>query len=344
MNPVRLQDVAARAGVSPKTVSRVVNREPLVSARTRQKVLEVIEELNYRPNKAAQSLAGHRSFLVGLLYDNPSTAYVTGLQEGLLRACDRSGYGLVIHPCNHRDPDLIDKLRGLITSTRMDGVVLSPPFTESREVQTLLAEQGIPVALISPLDQERAGPLAFTDDVSAARRMMTYLIDLGHRRIGFVRGLQHRSGSEMRFEGYKRALEEIGIDFEPDLVANGEFTFEAAETAAGTLLSLPEPPTAIFASSDYMAAGVLKAAHRHGVAVPDELSVCGFDDNPVARYLTPTLTTMRHPVQELAEHAGELLIRELVPNETRPSLPPVVSELVVRESCAPISEPHRGIR
>ena len=145
MSPVRLQDVAERAGVSPKTVSRVVNREPLVSAQTRDKVLEVIEELDYRPNKAAQSLAGHRSFLVGLLYDNPSTAYVTGLQEGLLRACDRSGYGLVIHPCNHRDPDLIDKLRGLITSTRMDGVVLSPPFTESREVQTLLAE-GLPGA------------------------------------------------------------------------------------------------------------------------------------------------------------------------------------------------------
>ena len=344
MSPVRLQDVAARAGVSPKTVSRVVNREPLVSAQMREKVLAVIEELNYRPNKAAQSLAGHRSHLVGLLYDNPSTAYVTGLQEGLLRACDRSGYGLIIHPCDHRDSDLIDKLRGLITSTRMDGVVLSPPFTESREVQALLAEQGIPVALISPLDQERTGPLVFTDDVAAARRMMTYLIDLGHRRIGFVRGLQHRSGSEMRFEGYKRALEEIRLAFDPELVANGEFTFEAAEAAAGTLLSLSEPPTAIFASSDYMAAGVLKAAHRHGVSVPGELSVCGFDDNPVARYLTPTLTTMRHPVQELAENAGELLIRELMPNEPRPSLPPVVSELVVRESCAPIPGPYRGDR
>ena len=188
----------------------------------REKVLAVIEELNYRPNKAAQSLAGHRSRLVGLLYDNPSTAYVTGLQEGLLRACDRSGYGLIIHPCDHRDSDLIDKLRGLITSTRMDGAVLSPPFTESREVQALLAEQGIPVALISPLDQERTGPLVFTDDVAAARRMMTYLIDLGHRRIGFVRGLQHRSGSEMRFEGYKRALEDIRLAFDPELVANGE--------------------------------------------------------------------------------------------------------------------------
>ena len=334
MKPVRLQDVADLAGVSAKTVSRVVNREPRVSPATREKVLKVIEDLNYRPNKSAQSLAADRSLLIGLLYDNPSAAYVTALQEGVLRACDNSGYGLVIHPCDHRDPDLLKKIGTLITSTRLDGVVLSPPFTENRALLNMFEEYETSFVLVSPLDQKQSNPLVFSDDVSAAREVMQHLLDLGHRRIGFIRGLKGRSGSEMRFEGYRQALRDSGIGFDPLLVADGHFTFEAAERGARELLALDVPPTAIFASSDYMAAGALKAAIRLKISVPEELSICGFDDNPVSRHLTPTLTTVSHPVPRLAEQAGQLLITHLKKNAPAVDLTPVVAQLIVRESTA----------
>jgi LacI family transcriptional regulator len=336
MKPVKLQDVADRAGVSAKTVSRVVNREPQVRASTREKVLRVIEELHFRPNKSAQSLAADRSLLIGLLYDNPSPAYITGLQEGVLRACDQFGYGLVIQPCDHRDAGMIKTLQDLLVSTRMDGVVLSPPFTENQEIFALLDEYQTPFALISPLDQSQTRPLVFTDDVAAAKQAMRHLFDLGHRRIGFIRGLRRRSGSEMRFTGYQQALQENGIEFDERLVADGQFTFESAEQGAHALLQQEDPPTAIFASSDYMAAGVLKAARTLEIAVPDELSICGFDDNPISRYLTPTLTTMSHPVRKLAEQAGELLIRQLKKHDGAAPPTPAYSELIVRESTAPV--------
>ena len=257
----------------------------------------------------------------------------------MLGACDRHGYGLIIHPCDHQDRGLVEKLRALLSSTRLDGLVLTPPFTEDRGIRELLEEYGAPFVLISPLDQERTDPLVFTDDVSASVRMMKHLIDLGHRRIGFIRGLRQRSGSEMRYAGYRRALSENGIDFDPALVGEGEFTFEKAEASARQLLALQDPPTAIFASSDYMAAGVVKAAIALRIAVPEQLSVTGFDDNPIARYLTPTITTMRHPVKQLAENAGDLLISRLRKGNSVARQLATVPELVVRESCAP---PCRG--
>lgn len=338
MKPVRLQDVALLAGVSPKTVSRVVNQEPRVSEKTRQKVLKVIEELNFQPNKSAQSLAADRSLLVGLIYDNPSPTYVTGLQEGVLRICDKAGYGLIIHPCDHRDIDLVPKLKTLMASTRMDGVILTPPFTENEAILELMSETRTDFVLISPLDPEQTVPSVSSDDISAARQAMQHLIDLGHERIGFIRGLKNRSGSEMRFKGYMESLKENGLQFDPKLVIEGRFTFENAERGARELLSLPDRPTAIFASSDYMAAGVMKAAIQMDISIPDELSLCGFDDNPISRYLTPTLTTMRHPVRKLAAFAAETLVNQMRNNEEIANPPPIYSELIVRESTAPANK------
>ena len=336
MKAVKLQDVADLAGVSAKTVSRVVNHEAGVRDQTKEKVLKAINELNFTPNKSAQSLAADRSLLIGLIYDNPSTAYITRLQEGVLRACDKFGYGLVIHPSDHRDIGLIKVLQTLLASTRMDGMILTPPFTENEAVLDLLAEYRTPYVLISPLDHQQTDALVFTDDVSASMQMMQHLFDLGHQRIGFIRGLRHRSGSEMRFSGYVRALHRHGLSLDPRLVADGKFTFEAAEVAAQKLLEADHPPTAIFASSDYMAAGVLKAATNLNISVPTQFSICGFDDNPIARYLTPTLTTMRHPVRKLAQQAGELLITQLKQNLETAEATPIQSELIVRESTGPI--------
>ncbi|MGB2271604.1 MAG: LacI family DNA-binding transcriptional regulator [Pseudomonadales bacterium] len=336
MNKVTMQDVADLAGVSLKTVSRVVNNEPKVRSDTREKIQKIINELNFQPNKSAQSLAADRSLLMGLLYDNPSSAYITQLQAGVLAACNSHGYGLVIHPCDNEDDALLSNLQVLLASSRMDGVILTPPLTENTVLLDYFNDNNIPFVLISPLDQEQSTSLVYTDDTLAAKQSVQHLIDFGHKRIGFILGARQRSGSEMRFLGYKEALEENNIAFDSALVVDGDFTFESGELAAQQLLRLDVPPTAIFASNDYMAAGVMKAAIHLSISVPYELSVCGFDDLPVARYLTPTLTTVQHPVSLLAENAGKLLIKQLKKYTDELKLEEVHAKLVVRESTGPL--------
>ncbi len=336
MKKMTMQDVAERAGVSSKTVSRVINNEPRVSDSTRKKIQQVIDELDFQPNKSAQSLAADRSLLLGLLYDNPSSAYIINLQAGVLDACNEFGYGLVIHPCENNSPDLLSKLRNLLASSRVDGLVLTPPMTENRQLIDFLDSNSIPYVLITPLNLEQSCPLVSIDDVQAARQSIQHLIDFGHKRIGLILGARERSGTEMRLSGYQQALEENNISFDESLVVQGDFTFQSGVTAGLQLLRQPQPPTAIFATNDYMAAGVMKVASQLRISIPYELSVCGFDDTPVARYMTPTLTTVRHPVEQLAQHAGELLIRKLKKHLERSESEELHSELIVRESTGPV--------
>ena len=340
MKKMTMQDVAERAGVSSKTVSRVINNEPRVSESTRKKIQQVIDELDFQPNKSAQSLAADRSLLLGLLYDNPSSAYIINLQAGVLDACNEFGYGLVIHPCENNSPDLLPKLRNLLASSRMDGLVLTPPMTENRQLLEFLDNNSTPYVLITPLNLEQSCLLVSIDDVLAARQSIQHLVDFGHKRIGLILGARERSGTEMRLLGYQQALEENNIPFDEGLVVQGDFTFESGVTAGLQLLRQPQPPTAIFASNDYMAAGVMKVASQLRISIPYELSVCGFDDTPVARYMTPTLTTVRHPVEQLAQHAGELLIRKLKKHLERSESEELHSELIVRESTGPLAKPE----
>ncbi len=338
MKKITMQDVAEQAGVSPKTVSRVINNEPRVSESTRKKIQQIIDELDFQPNKSAQSLAADRSLLIGLLYDNPSSAYITNLQAGVLDTCYQFGYGLVIHPCQNDTPDLLPKLRNLLASSRMDGLVLTPPMTENQELLDFLESTDTPYVLISPLDDARTCPIVSLDDVSATKQSIQHLIDFGHRRIGFILGTRQRSGSEMRFLGYKQALEENNVSFDESLVVQGDFTFDSGVVAAQQLLRHETPPSAIFASNDYMAAGVMKAAAQLRIPIPYELSLCGFDDTPLAMYMTPTLTTVRHPVEQLAREAGELLIRQLK-KYLQPFKPEELqSKLIIRDSTGPVNK------
>lgn len=338
MKKMTMQDVAERAGVSSKTVSRVINNEPRVSESTRKKIQQVIDELDFQPNKSAQSLAADRSSLLGLLYDNPSSAYIINLQAGVLDACNQFGYGLVIHPCENNSPDLLPKLRNLLASSRMDGLVLTPPMTENKQLLEFLDDNNTPYVLINPLDNKQSSSVVSINDVLSARQIIQHLIDFGHRRIGFILGVRQRSGSEMRFLGYQQALKENNIHIEQSLIAQGDFTFESGVTAAQQLLRDHNPPTAIFASNDYMAAGVMKAATQLRISIPYELSVCGFDDSPVARHLTPTLTTVRHPVEQLAQHAGELLVRQLKKYLDPFESQQLHSEIILRDSTGPVNK------
>jgi LacI family transcriptional regulator len=312
--PVRrakIQDVAEAAGVAIKTVSRVLNSEPNVREETRDRVLAVVKRLNYHPSLSARSLAGRRSYLIGLVYGNPSANYIVDVQHGAMSRCREGKFQLLMHQVTGRGEELEREILGLIDQTGLDGLVVTAPISECANLTRALDRRGVPFARIAPSDLRHKAPYADMDDEGAAREMTEYLIGLGHRRIGFIVGHPEHFASSQRLRGYKAALRAHRIAFRTQLVRQGYFVFESGLEAARRLLALPNPPTAIFASNDDMAAGVLMAAHELGVSVPERLSVAGFDDTYVARTVWPRLTTIHQPSCDLAYTATDLLIQSL---------------------------------
>ena len=303
-----IKEVSKIAGVSFKTVSRVLNNEKHVSEATKKRVEEAIAQLNFRPSHAARTLAGRRSFQVALIYDNPSPYYVYHIQAGAQEACARHGYRLLHQPVDLHAKDFVANVMALVDEAHLDGLIISPPVTDRVDLLDALDARGIPYVRIVPGERREAGLSASMDDVAAARELTEYLLGEGHRRIAFVQGPQNHVSSSDRFAGYRAALDQAGVPFDAALVVAGNYTFSSGFEAANRLLALPERPTAIFAGNDEMAAGALAAAHEAGVNVPDELSIAGYDDTDLARAVWPTLTTIHQPVAELATAAADLLL------------------------------------
>ncbi len=335
-----ITDVAARADVSIKTVSRVMNNEPGVRADTRDAVLKVMAELNYRPKLSARSLAGARSFLIGLLYYDPSAAFVGGLQQGATLRCREAGYHLVVESLHDDAPDLAAQVDRMVSALRPDGMILTPPLCDNAHVLRALRASGTPGVLLSP--RKDLGDMASVrmDDVHAAEEITSHLIGLGHTRIGFVKGPTSQAASALRHQGYLRALKKHGLAADKALVAAGAFTFDSGVDAARALLALPDRPTAVFASNDDMALGVLACAARAGLTIPRDLSIAGFDDSPASSLVWPPLTTVRQPMHEMARLAVEMLIaaqKEKAGAEGEAAAVPhrvVPHEVVVRDSTA----------
>jgi LacI family transcriptional regulator len=303
-----IRDVAARAGVAVKTVSRVLNGHPYVSAETREKVEAAVRELDFRPSIAARILSGAKSNQIALIYDNHSPYYTFQIQMGCWDRCHQQGIRLLAQPVDVADPRVGDELRGLVSETHVDGIVLSSPVTDCEPVLRALDALDIPFVRISPGTNHALTSSVYMDDAQAADDMTTHLVNLGHRRIGFVKGHPNHMASEDRRFGYRRALDRAGIAYEPALVCDGEFDFESGVRAGGYFLDLAERPSAIFAANDDMAAGVLAVAHDRGIDVPGDLSVAGFDDTTLARTVWPPLTTIHQTMAELARTATEILI------------------------------------
>lgn len=303
-----IRDVAAMAGVAVKTVSRVLNDHPYVSAKTRARVESAMQALDFKPSVAARILSGAKSNQIALIYDNHSPYYMFQIQSGCWERCHEAGIRLLAQPVNVADPEVGEAVRGLIAETHVDGVILSSPVTDCEPVLRALEATRLPFVRISPGANHALTSSVFMDDVQAADDMTTHLVNLGHRRIGFIKGHPNHRASGDRLFGYRRALDRAGVVYEPALVADGEFDFESGVRAADHFLSLAIPPTAIFAANDDMAAGVLAVAHDRGVEVPTQLSVAGFDDTTLARTVWPPLTTIHQPMAELARTATEILI------------------------------------
>lgn len=305
-----IKDVSKLAGVSIKTVSRVLNKEKYVREATRTRVEAAMAALKFSPSLAARSLAGRRSFQIALIYDNHSPFYIHQIQEGVWAQCRQQGVRMLAQPADVSSPTLAAEVGGLIDETHVDGIILSSPVTDAPEVLAELERRGIPFVRISPGTNHAMTSSVFMDDVQAADDMTTHLINHGHRRIGFIIGHPNHMASDQRLFGYRRALDRAGIAFEPSLVRPGLFDFASGAAAAELLLDLPAPPTAIFASNDDMAAGVLAVAHRRDIAVPGTLSVAGFDDTELASAVWPPLTTIRQPTRDLAYSAAGLLFSD----------------------------------
>jgi LacI family transcriptional regulator len=327
-----INDIARLARVSKKTVSRVINRSPLVRGDTRERIEAVIAEHGYSPDPQARGLAFRRSFLIGLVYDNPTPQYVVNMQLGILDGLRGSGFELVVHPCDRSSPSLVADIRSFIERQKLAGVVLTPSVSEDERVAAMLAETGCDYIRIASVELDEPGRMIVTHDREGGAAVGHHLAELGHKRVAFISGpLTFRSSLERRL-GLKLALAEHGVPLETKYTVQGAYTFESGIIAARELLAMKPPPTAIFAGNDEMAAGVLQAARQLGVRVPDDLSVVGFDDFEIARRLWPSLTTIRTPTREIGRLAVERLMgvadegRE--PGDRLPAL-------VVRESTGP---------
>ncbi|MEP6786608.1 MAG: LacI family DNA-binding transcriptional regulator [Sphingomonadales bacterium] len=325
--------VAAHAGVSPMSVSNVINGRRVLP-HTREAVLRAIADLDYKPNAAARALASASPVRIGLLYNSPESAFVSALLVGALDAATRFGAQLLIHRFEEKRP-LADILFDMVAGGA-NALILPAPYCEAASGTGLVERLKVPlIALCSGSELSDMSSIR-VDDIAAAREMTNYLIGLGHRRIGFVRGAQNHIISRTRFEGYRLALLEHDLELDPDLVVDGDLTFDSGLVATEQLLALQRPPTAIFASNDDMAAAVVSVAHRRDIRVPDQLSVAGFDDSPISRKIWPALTTIRQPIVDMTAIAVESVI-EMLGNPTsqalvRPFTSYVDYSLVIRSS------------
>ncbi len=327
-----ISDVARLAGVSIKTVSRVMNNEPGVRPQTRADVVRVMAELRYRPSQSARSLAGARSFLIGLLYFDPSAAFVAGVQQGATMRCREAGYHLVVESMDNDAADLREQVHRMVSTLRPDGMILTPPLCDNPHVLKALRESGTPTVLVSPARQRKDMPSVRMDDVHAAEEITNLLLSLGHRRIAFIRGAQDQAASALRHQGFVNAMRAHALEIDDALVVDGAFTFDSGVAAAHRLLKLRDRPTAVFASNDDMALGVLAAAQRQGLDVPDDLSIAGFDDSPASSLVWPPLTTVLQPTVAMARTAVELLIASRAGDGASALQRVLPHELVVRDS------------
>lgn len=341
MPKATIDDVAELAGVSIKTVSRVVNLEPNVRDSTRDKVDRAIAELNYRPNKAAQTLAGHRSRLIVLIYDDPSAyeipsaGVIIRMQEGALRACRTANYELLIHPCRYRNKNVGKELKALIEQARPDGIVLAAPLSNVRRIVSSIEETGTPLVRVSPGKKNGKQYSVATNDREISAEMTRFLVSLGHRKIAFITGHPEHKAVGNRFLGYKDGIEQSGLNFSESLVAAGDNSILSGEACAAALLKSKNRPTAIFAANDDMAAGVIRVADRLDIKVPEQLSVAGCDDIALAQQVYPALTTINQPLAAMADQAVMLLIDSARKKQPTQETTVVLGTLKVRESTGP---------
>ncbi len=346
MPAVTIYDVANLAGVSIKTVSRVLNNEAGVRTATRETVQQAVKSLGYHPNLSARNLAGSRSYVILTLVDADLTIhhwrgaraadFLTRVQLGATVECRKAGYHFMIELIGRDPVEMVAEVRGALGALKPDGVLLTPPSSDDTVVLELLKAARIPYVRLGAQSTDGGGLRLVMDDKGAAKAITQHLIDLGHTRIGLILGEPHYGASLARYAGFREALEDSGLAVDDDLVRQGDFTYESGVEGATSLLALPNRPTAIFACSDDMALGCLGAVADAGLAAPQDVSVAGFDDSAGARFSNPPLTTVGHPLDDLAALAVRSLISgEVSVDAEKEIFAPLPFRLTIRRSTGP---------
>ena len=331
---VTINDIARLANVSKKTVSRVINDSPLVREDTREKVKLIIQEHGFAPDPQARAL--RRSFLIAMIYDNPSPQYVVHMQRGILDTLDGTSFQLIVRPCDRSDPRFHASMRSFVEQQKLFGAILPPSVSEDQELADILATAGCPYVRIASVLLDKPSSMIKTHDSEGAAAAARHIATLGHQRIAHIRGPSTFRSAHERLRGFEEGLAEFGLKLDPRLVLEGGYTFDSGVACAQQLLERPpgSRPTAVFAGNDEMAVGVYQAARRAGFGVPEDLSIVGFDDTPMASRIWPPLTTVRLPIREMGKAAAALLIGEGRAEHT--SLVAFQPEIVVRQSTAPL--------
>ncbi len=333
-----IRDIAEAASVSTAAVSYVINDKPGVSDDTRRRVLKIMRDMRYRPNPQARGLAARRTGMIGLMIPDITDSFYVNVVRGVEATANELGYTLNLcttHGDRDRERDVAERFG----SGGVDGVIMMTYRLTPSELKDMSSRRA-PVVVIDNPDAAGWVPSLVVDNVELGRTATSYLLELGHLRIGFVHGVEGSVTSESRYQGYVQTLDSHGVGLSPELVAYGDFAYHGGARAARRLLSIPDRPTAIFAANDQMALGVMNAASELGFAVPDDVSVIGVDDIEASSLVAPGLTTLRQPTWEMGACAVQTLVDILKASEEQgegadsQAISKVFqAELVVRGSC-----------
>ena len=327
-------DVARESGVSYSTVSRALNGYEYVKPSTRERVLRAAKKLGYVPNPQARSLAGGRSNLIGVLVPDLSNGYISEIIRGIDDELAKSSYNLILYTTHRHEGKESDYVRTIMNGGA-DGVLLVVPLISTTYLDAL-REQDFPYVLIDQSDMTDTSPMVNSTNWQGAYEATRYLIELGHRDIGFITGTHELHSAKERMEGFKQALADHGLTPRPEAIAEGDFQESGGYAAAQKLLALAQRPTAVFAANDLSAVGAMEAFREHGLSVPEDISILGFDNIPQASLIYPKLTTIHQPLYTMGQIAVQMLLEHMETPVQEMRQVTLETQLVVRDSCRPL--------
>lgn len=335
-----INDVARIAGVSKKTVSRVINKSPQVREDTYRKVEKVIAELNYLPDPQARGLSFRRSFLFGLVFSSGNPSFIADIQDGVLDKARKEGFDLVVHPCDFQASDLLEDIQHFVRRLKLAGIILLPPLADNDAIAEMLRSEGCHYVRVLSAPRDNPANMVQSNDRDAVARVADHLIDLGHQNIAFIKGPDFSVAAQVRYTAFKDALARRNVKLLEQNIASGDHRFASGLTCTEMLLANNPRPTAIFASNDEMALGAIVAAIRNGIKIPEQLSIVGFDDVPHAAEIFPPLTTVNHNLRRMGQIAAEKLTALCSdhPDQAAAITTSIELSLVCRESTGPAQD------